>query len=53
MLKENIDTKEAAQSLCNLCAILMNGKLDKEDTLHIISAIDTLATMLARWHYIR
>jgi len=50
---ENIDTQEIAASLNRLSAMLMDGNLNGDDTLRIITAIDTLATMLARWHYIR
>ena len=49
----NIDVKEAVEVLHRLSGVLYNGSLNEEDTLNVITAIDTLATMLARWHYIR
>ena len=49
----NVDTREIAECLANLSAMLMNGALNFEDTLSTITTIDKLATMLARWHHIR
>ena len=49
----NADVQAAVETLHALSAVLLNGELTEEDNLHVITAIDTLATMLARWHYIR
>lgn len=49
----NVDVQAAVETLHELSAVLLNGELTEEDNLHVITAIDTLATMLARWHYIR
>jgi hypothetical protein len=49
----NIDTQEVGECLWHLSGLLMNANLDDDDSITIISAIDKLATMLARWHYIR
>lgn len=53
MLEENIDTREIAESICRLSEILVSTELSQSDTLSIITIIDTLGTMLARWYYIR
>jgi len=53
MLEENIDTREIAESICRLSEILVSTELSPSDTLSIITIIDTLGTMLARWYYIR
>ena len=50
---ENIDTKDVGLCLWQLSAVLVNENLNSDDTLCVINAIDTLATMLARWHHIR
>jgi hypothetical protein len=51
--EENIDTQEVAECIWNLSGMLMNQQLNSDDALTTIVAIDTLATMLARWHHIR
>jgi hypothetical protein len=51
--QENVYTNEVADCIGNLSGMLMNQQLNSDDTLTLITVIDKLATMLARWYHIR
>ena len=49
----NEDAKDIAECIWHLSTMLMNGDQNSDNQELLVSTIETLSTMLAKWYHIK